>query len=148
MIHPEYRKELLPHWLEMRVRFRDLDPLSHVNNAIYSTFYEEARINFVSDVPGFASGMDNGFSFVLVHIQIDFVRPVEYPARVLTGTGIKQMGNTSITSFQAIYTGKERVLVSVAESTGVWFDLEKRKPAPLPDFDAERLVINPDLFEE
>src|SRR5258708_4534460 len=30
-------------WYRVQIRFRDLDPLSHVNNTVYFTYFEEAR---------------------------------------------------------------------------------------------------------
>lgn len=30
-------------WYPLQIRFRDLDPLAHVNNTVYFTYYEEAR---------------------------------------------------------------------------------------------------------
>lgn len=135
MVKPEYNPDSFPHWLEMPIRFRDLDPLNHVNNAIFSTFYEEARIAFIADVPSFANGLENGFSFVLANININFVKPVEYPATLLIGSGIKKLGNSSISSFQAIYHTETKALVSVAEASGVWFDLENQRPARLPEIE-------------
>lgn len=130
------------------IRFRDLDPLNHVNNAIFSTYYEEARIQFIRDVPGFAKELQEGFSFVLANINIDFVRPVEYPAELLIGSGIKKTGNSSITSFQAIYTGDEKSLASVAEAHGVWFNLENQRPARLPEIpDTDKYMLSSSLFE-
>lgn len=133
MDRPDYNEDTFPHWCTIPVRFRDLDPLNHVNNAIFSTFYEEARIAFIAEVPSFARGLDQGFSFVLASIQIDFIRPVEFPARLLIGSGIRKLGNTSITSFQAIYHADSRELVSVAEASGVWFNLERQRPARVPE---------------
>lgn len=135
MFKPEYDTDFFPHWITLSIRFRDLDPLNHVNNAIFNTFYEEARIGFIRDLPDFANQLQNGFSFVLAHLQIDFIRPVTYPAQLLVGSGIKSLGHTSITSFQAIYTEESKQLVSVAESSGVWFDLSRQRPAKIPDVD-------------
>ncbi len=135
MIKPEYDTRLFPYWTTLPIRFRDLDPLNHVNNALFNTFYEEARISFIRDVPGFANQLKGGYSFVLANLHIDFIRPVTYPAQLLIGSGIKSVGNTSITSFQAIYTEESKRLVSVAESTGVWFDLSRQRPARIPDVD-------------
>lgn len=148
MIHPDYKNNLFPAWLELAVRFRDLDPLNHVNNALFSTFYEEARIDFISRLPSFAEQLDNGYSFVLANIEIDFVRPVEYPAKILIGTGIKRLGNTSITSFQAIFTKEDKRLISVAEASGVWFDIKRQKPARLPKIEDDKLVLGESFFEE
>ena len=143
MNRPEYSKNNFPHWLTISIRFRDLDPLSHVNNAIFGTYYEEARVNFIQHVPGFVDQLEKGFSFVLANLNIDFIKPVEYPADLLVGSGIKSMGNTSISSFQAIYTSDEKKLVSVAEAHGVWFDLQKQRPSPLPEIsDINRFTVD------
>ncbi len=32
-----------PSWYPVQIRFRDLDPLAHVNNTVYFTYFEEAR---------------------------------------------------------------------------------------------------------
>lgn len=146
MRHPTYDQEIFPHWESLPIRFRDLDPLNHVNNAIFSTYYEEARIKFIQHVPSFANQMQDGFSFVLANINIDFVHPAEYPDNLLVGSGILSTGNSSISSFQAIYLESDKSLVSVAQAHGVWFDLEKQRPAKLPDFSKASDLLLPDGF--
>ena len=148
MIRPKYDKTLFPHWTTIPIRFRDLDPLNHVNNAIFNTYYEEARIEFIQEVNKLASELKNGFSFVLANIEIAFIRPVEYPNNIMIGSGIKSLGNSSITSFQAIYTGDEKKLASVAEAHGVWFNLNKQRPARIPDIpNTEQYILPDSLFE-
>lgn len=148
MHRPEYNKEAFPHWTTIPIRFRDLDPLNHVNNAIFSTYYEEARINFIQQVPKLAGQLKNGYSFVLANIEIEFVRPVEYPTDIVIGTGVKKLGNSSITSFQAIYSGEEHKLASVAQAHGVWFDLSKQRPTRIPDIEHTEQFMLPDSFFE
>jgi len=133
MIKPEYNPDLFFDWFELSIRFRDLDPLNHVNNAIFSTYYEEARIHFIRNVPEINRELENKKSFVLATLNINFIRPAEYPATLLIGSSIKKMGNTSITSFQAIYRLDDKSLLSTAEATGVWFDLEKNRPTKIPE---------------
>lgn len=135
MFKPEYQKNFFPHWKQLPIRYRDLDPLNHVNNAIFSTYYEEARIAFINDIPAFAKGFEEGFSFVLVDLHINFIKPVEFPAQLLIGSGLKKLGNSSITSFQAIFHAETKALVSVAEASGVWFDLGKKRPARVPEIE-------------
>ncbi len=135
MQKPGYQKNLFPHWSTQTIRFRDLDPLNHVNNAIFNTYYEEARISFIQMVPELAGQMKNGYSFVLANISISYLKPVTYPAQLLIGSGVKKLGNSSITSFQAIYGKESKELVSTAEASGVWFDLEKQRPSRIPDIE-------------
>ena len=35
--------DTFPSWYPVQIRFRDLDPLAHVNNTVYFTYFEEAR---------------------------------------------------------------------------------------------------------
>ena len=50
-------------WVEHeRVRFRDCDAMGHVNNAVYSTYLEQARI-------GILGGLE---PFILARVEIDF----------------------------------------------------------------------------
>lgn len=135
MEKPEYRKEIFPHWFTQNVRFRDLDTLNHVNNAIFNTYYEEARISFIQIVPELAKQMQEEYSFVLAEISISYIKPVTFPSKLIIGSGIKKLGNSSITSFQAIYKKDNKELVSVAEASGVWFNLKKQRPSRLPEFE-------------
>ena len=45
-----------------RVRFRDCDLMGHVNNAVYSTYLEEARIEVLGGLA----------DFILARVEIDF----------------------------------------------------------------------------
>ncbi len=38
--------------LEITVRFRDLDAMGHVNNAVYLTYFEEARVEYLKAASG------------------------------------------------------------------------------------------------
>lgn len=143
MEKPAYQKDLFPHWFTQRVRFRDLDTLNHVNNAIFNTYYEEARISFIQIIPELARQMQEGYSFVLAGITINYLKPVTFPSELLIGSGVKKLGNSSITSFQAIYKKDGKAPVSVAEASGVWFNIEKQRPARLPEFkNSEKYMVN------
>lgn len=129
----KYNPDSFAHWSELPVRFRDLDALNHVNNAVYNTYFEEARINFINEVPELKTSMGEGKSFILVHLELDYIKPIVLDETILVGTSVKEYGNTSIKGFQAIYSKGDSELKAIAKSTGVWFDLEANKPAKLPD---------------
>ena len=54
---------------ELQVRFRDLDAMGHVNNAVYATYLEQARVDYYADVLGV--GLDD-IDTVLVNLEIDY----------------------------------------------------------------------------
>lgn len=133
MIKPPYQEDQFFHWTEIKVRFRDLDPLSHVNNAVFNTYFEEARIDFIQAIPEFNNSMKQGFSFILVHLEIDYVQPIFMNDILLVGSSVENYGNSSIEGIQAIYDKKSHTLKAVAKTTGVWFNIEKQRPARLPE---------------
>jgi acyl-CoA thioester hydrolase len=133
MIRPSYQKSQFYHWTEIKVRFRDLDPLNHVNNAVFNTYFEEARIDFIRAIPEFNKSMQQGFSFVLVHMEMDYLKPVLLEETLLVGSSVEEYGNSSINGIQAIYDKKNHALKAVAKTTGVWYNLTKQRPARLPE---------------
>jgi acyl-CoA thioester hydrolase len=133
MIRPAYQKNQFSHWTEIKVRFRDLDPLNHVNNAVFNTYFEEARIDFIQAIPEFDRSMQEGFSFVLVHLELDYIQPVVLGETLLVGSSVEEYGNSSINGIQAIYDEKNHTLKAVAKTTGVWYNLRKQRPARLPE---------------
>lgn len=120
------------HKTTIDIRFRDLDPLNHVNNAVFNTYFEEARIRFIQTVPELKSSMELGFSFVLAHLDLKYVKPVFYHEKLVIGSSLKSIGNTSVTGIQALYNQDEK-LKAIAETTGVWYDVGKKRPAKLPE---------------
>lgn len=133
MMKPPYNSDSFPTWTEIQVRFRDLDALNHVNNAVFNSYFEEARIRFVQTIPAFVDSMQQGKSFVLVRADIQYIKPILYPSSILVGSAVAKYGNSSLSGIQAIYGSKSKELHAVAQTTGVWFDLKTQRPTRLPD---------------
>ncbi len=127
---------------EINIRFRDLDPLNHVNNAVYNSYFEEARIRFIKEIPEFDKSIGTGKSFILVNINIDYIKPVVYGDTIIVCSSVKSFGNSSIKGIQAIFDQRTEKLKAVAQSTGVWFNLKDQKPARLPEIkDKEKYLF-------
>lgn len=119
---------------KIHTRFRDLDPLNHVNNAVFNTYFEEARIDFIRAVPELNSSMGEGYSFVLANLDLKYINPVFYEESLIIGNSLKTIGNSSVSAIQALFNENEQ-LKAVAITTGVWYDITKKKPARLPELD-------------
>lgn len=127
----QYKPADFYHQTTLEIRFRDLDPLRHVNNAVFNTYFEEARIRFIQTVPELKSSMEEGFSFVLAHLDLKYLKPVHYNEKLTIGSSLRSVGNASVTGIQALFN-ETKELKAVAETTGVWYDIEKKRPAKLP----------------
>ncbi len=108
---------------DLAVRYRDLDPLGHVNNAVYASYMEQARTRYLKDVLGTPPA---DVQAVIAHIEIDFKRSIEGDDDVVVGVRTTDLGASSITMEYEIRTGDtvsatgETVMVAVdADGTPV-----------------------------
>jgi acyl-CoA thioester hydrolase len=93
-----------------RVRFRDCDAMGHVNNAVYSTFLEQARIGILGDLE----------PFILARVEIDFRAELRAGENVEVHSRCSRIGNKSFELEHEIRAG-ERV-VADAKSVLVGYD--------------------------
>lgn len=128
----KYKRGDFFHETTIHIRFRDLDPLRHVNNAVFNTYFEEARIQFIQAVPELKKSMSDGYSFVLAHLDLKYIQPVEYRESLVIGSSLKSIGNSSVVGLQGLFTDND-TLKAVAKTTGVWYDVNKKRPARLPE---------------
>tara|TARA_R110002124_G_scaffold77578_1_gene207789 strand:+ start:1777 stop:2223 length:447 start_codon:yes stop_codon:yes gene_type:complete len=142
MIKPNYDPDFFYHWHKLTIRFSDVDALQHVNNAVFNTYYEESRLRFLGEYFQMNKEYHEGRSFVMVRSEIEYLGQIKFPDTILIGTGISKVGNSNLDAFQGIYNAESKKLLSVAKTTGVWFDVKNQKPVRLPkikDLDAMML---------
>ncbi|MFY0685480.1 MAG: acyl-CoA thioesterase [Balneola sp.] len=145
MIKPDYDPDFFYHWHKLTVRFSDVDALQHVNNAIFNTYYEESRLRFLGEYFKMNKEFHEGRSFVMVRSEIEYLGQIKFPDSILIGTGISKVGNSSLDAFQAIYHSETKKLLSVANTTGVWFDINNQRPVRLPEIkDLDAMLIKSD----
>ncbi|WP_423995154.1 acyl-CoA thioesterase [Halorubrum trapanicum] len=114
---------------DIDVRFRDIDAMGHVNNAVYATYIEQARTRYFSDV---LDADLSRVSTVLASISIDFRRPIELSDGEVTVTvDVADLGRSSATMTHEIRAGGEAA--AEAEATLVSIDPETGEPAPIPE---------------
>jgi len=119
-----------PHRATDIVRFADLDPQGHVNNAVYATYFETGRVAMFRN-PDLSIGVPNA-TFVLVRQEIDFMRELHWPSEVVIGTALAELGRTSYTLLQAVFEGE--VCAAAGRAIMVMLDAKTRRPLALtPD---------------
>jgi len=145
MQKPEYDSDFFYHWHKLTIRFSDVDSLQHVNNAVFNTYYEESRLRFLGDYFQMNKEYHEGRSFVMARSEMEYLGQIKFPDTILIGTGINKVGNSSLEVFQAIYHSETKKLLSIAKTTGVWFDIKKQRPVKLPEIkDLDAMLIKTD----
>jgi acyl-CoA thioester hydrolase len=123
------RLEDYPFRLSDNVRFADLDPQYHVNNVVYSTYFETGRVTLMRN-PAY-SLMPDGQSWMLVRLAIDFHAEVNWPGTVELGLGVSRIGRTSVAYRQVVFS--EGKCAASCEAVTVLVDKQTRRPTVLPD---------------
>ncbi len=120
------------HWRQVPVRWADQDTFGHVNNAVYFTFFETARIAYLEDLGFWSNPGRPPRGPVLARIACNFRHQLQYPATVHVGTRVVDLRNRSFTLEQAIFLDGSETLVADGDSVIVWFDYEEGRSIPLP----------------
>jgi acyl-CoA thioester hydrolase len=117
----------------VEVRFRDCDPLGHVNNAVYLTYLEQARLFHWRALWGF--GMDSAPrvpGVIMARAEIDYRLPAKYGETLEVRIELAAIGKSSFTYDYEIVDSQERVVAS-ARTVQVMYDYAIAKPVPIPD---------------
>lgn len=119
------------HMAAMSVRWRDLDAFNHVNNSSYLTYLEEARLQWLSDVPD--ARPDEQATPVLVASQLNYRRPINWPAQLRIELSCERVGNSSLTiAHRIIDADHPDQLYCDGSVTMVWITPALGTPVPLP----------------
>jgi acyl-CoA thioester hydrolase len=127
--------------LPREVEFRDIDTAGHVNNAVYLTYLETARIKYLMDVLGAEFAYE--LALILARIAVDFRSPARFPETLEIGARVTRIGTTSFDMDHEIRHGDGR-LVLEASSVLVAFDYKANAPMAVPSDWRARL----DAYEE
>jgi acyl-CoA thioester hydrolase len=124
------------HRVEIVVRFADTDAMGHVNNAVYLTYCEMARIRYWTDVTGepIALGTEGAESLILAEARITYRAPAFHGEIVVVESRATRIGRSSFTlehRLLAAVPGGTPRLVAVSESVLVRYDYATARPVAL-----------------
>ena len=128
------------HEKQIEIRWRDQDAYGHVNNAVYLTYLEEVRDEWLERALG---GSGDAWGYVTARVAIDFRRELtQDDDAIVARLWLTRIGTSSVTTREEIVTvGGE--LAAEAEAVLVARDTETGRSRPLSD--AERAALEREL---
>ena len=124
----------MPYTTEIQVRFRDFDPMRHVNNALYVTYLEQARASFYDEVVGVPlAEVDT----VLAQLEVSYEEAIDEVDSVTVDLSVGEVGESSIPMEYEIRAGETRY--ATARTVQVYVDRETGDSRRIPDRHRERL---------
>ena len=127
---PEIPVDREVHTTTIKVRFYELDPYDHVNHTNYFSYFETARIEYLSEM---GWGLDvlkyKGWQLVVVEIEARFLAAARLGEELTIHTWVEEAGRVKSVWSQIMLRGEEQV--ARARVTAAFTDLEGR-PTRIP----------------
>ena len=116
---------------DLNTRFRDIDAFGHVNNAVYASYIETARVELLNswDIPR----SNVGKSIIMASLKIDYYSQVQHPSLLTLGQKVVRLGKTSFDIETIIYNKKQDDIICSAKAVIVCFDFSTQTPVKLYD---------------
>jgi acyl-CoA thioester hydrolase len=117
----------------IEVRYGDLDPQGHVNNAKYLTYFEQARVHYLIQLGLFSrdqSFMEIGV--VIADIHIAYHAPTHYQDNIKVGVKTIKLGGKSIVLEQCVMDADTGKIMASGKVVMVTFDYKDLKSIAVP----------------
>lgn len=120
------------HTTSVQVRFRDIDAFGHVNNAVFFSYVELARIRYLLDVLEIEADFST-LPLILARVELDFRAPIYFGDDLEVGTRVDRIGRSSFGMRHRVTAGSERRLVADVDTVLVTYDYAAERPIRVPD---------------
>jgi acyl-CoA thioester hydrolase len=117
----------------IEVRYGDLDPQGHVNNAKILTYMEQARVFYLKHLKLWQGGTFLDIGIILADVQVTFRKAIQFGDAVRVGVRISRIGNKSMTSEYVIEDGRDASLFATGTSVLVAYDYRRSRSVPIPE---------------
>ena len=116
----------------IHMRWSDIDELHHVNNAVYLTYFEQGRSNFMRTVHDFDWREDG---FILARAEIDYLMPLFYTDEPKMYVRCSRVGSKSFNLEYIIVNEKDgkQDLIAKCRSVQVMYNFTRNESIPVSD---------------
>lgn len=122
------------HITPIEIRFADLDAMGHVNNSVYLTYIEMARVKYSDTVLGTNVDFSKD-GFILARATVDFIVSIELHDKIHVATRCSRMGTKSFDlEYEIIKTNEgQPVVVAKGTTVCVGYNYAEKKSIVIPD---------------
>ncbi len=123
------------HRTRLEVRFRDVDAFGHVNNVVFLSYIEQARIRYLAEVLQLPISLTDvsELPLILARTEIDYRAPIFFGQTVEVGTQVDWIGRTSFAMSHRVTAGDDQHAVAAATTVLVSYDYASARPMPVRD---------------
>ena len=116
----------------VQVRYSDLDPQWHVNNARYLSYLEQARLAYIMNLGHFDGEHFFDLGLIVADVHIAYVAPIHLTEKIRVGMKVTRLGNKSLNVENLIDNETTGEVKARAEVILVTYDYNQSKSIPIP----------------
>ena len=117
--------------MPLEVRWRDTDPMGHVNNAVYLTYFEVGRMGYVRAIgEPIVGDATRDFRFILVSAAVEYRAPVSYGKKVTVSVRVSRLGTKSFDVEYRLASGGRTI--ATGRTVQVAYDYARSVSIPVP----------------
>ena len=118
----------------IEVRYGDLDPQGHLNNAKYLTFFEQARVQYMIHLGLYAQDQSyKKIGVIVADVHIAFLAQIHFGDDIKVGVRTSKLGNKSMTIEQNIVNNTSGQEMAKGEVVTVTFDYATQNTISIPE---------------
>ncbi|HVN71219.1 MAG TPA: thioesterase family protein [Desulfomonilia bacterium] len=123
---------------DINIRFRDIDSMGHVNNAVFFTYFEEGRKDFLRLLFNIVAPEE--YNFILAHLSCDFLKPIKISDHISLQLWAGEIGTKRFDLVYAIVDrNDESTVYAKGRSVQIFFDYKKNTTKPIPPFFLDKI---------
>ena len=120
------------YYCPIQVRYGDLDPQWHVNNARTVTFLEQARFSYLIQL-----GLFDGVSFfdvgvIVADVHVTYLAPIRLTHKLRVGVRVARIGNKSFIFEYQVEDENSATILATAETVMVAYNYHTQNSIPVP----------------
>ena len=112
---------------DIQTRFRDLDAFNHINNAVFLTYFEDARKSFFDR---WSINLEER-SLIVASIKIDYLRQLQHPSKLTVGQKVSRLGTKSFDILSILFCNEIQICTAI--TTIVCYNFSENKSVLLFD---------------
>jgi acyl-CoA thioester hydrolase len=116
--------------LNVTPRFGDVDLLGHVNNTVYSAWFELARNPLLKIFDPEIKMDKRTFPLIMAHMDYDFLSPLFFQYEITIKSWVSRIGNKSFNFYHEAW--QRNILCAKGNAVIVHYDYNTQKPTPIP----------------
>ena len=130
---------MFPHNIEIRIRYGETDQMGVVYHGNYAQYLEMGRIEWLRNLGiSYKQMEEEGVMLPVISLSLNYKKSARYDDLIKVTTRLKNLPTAKI-DFEYVIENEAGEIVTTAETSLVFIDMNSNKPMRCPKYILERL---------